>query len=228
MVLSAGVEEREPPELTPIYCGWEEGWPNLIRSLRPGDEVVVADPRIFGSRKRLGEAAAQVAARNVPLVSAITGVAIDPETLKEVHRVEGTWAGERSIGGSKRAKEMSLKGNKERRRLIEASRMPQDKAKAIYRDMERFPLKKDAIAAMGPGWNSMKAWRAFGPRSSKNRRGWMTVWAVCTYVDYEGYNAPTGIYSTKEKADDVAAELNRPGYEGRGVDVIEYVLDAVE
>jgi hypothetical protein len=52
MLLEAGVGERV------LYSGLE--WDEFVRNLRPGDEAVVADLRIFGSRKRLGEASARL------------------------------------------------------------------------------------------------------------------------------------------------------------------------
>src|SRR5215207_956929 len=107
MLIDAGVEDRG--EATPIYGG-AEGWDQFIRQLRKGDEGLVVDLRLFGSRKRLGEAAAEVEARGATLVVAGREVHIDPPTLREAHRTESLWAGERSMGGSKRARAMSAKG----------------------------------------------------------------------------------------------------------------------
>jgi hypothetical protein len=161
MLMEAGIEDRG--DTTPIYSGGGEGWFSFVRSLRRGDEAMVADLRIFGSRKRLGEATAQVEAKGATLVVAPRGVRIDPPTLREAQRTESLWAGERSMGGSKRARAMSAKGNAERRRKAEAARMSRFEAEAIWRDLERYPLRREALAAM-PGWSFMMAYRAFGAR----------------------------------------------------------------
>jgi hypothetical protein len=161
MLMDAGVPDRG--EATPIYKGGGEGWAALVKSLRQGDEVMVADLRIFGSRKRLGEATAQVDARGATLVVASRNVRIHPPTLREAQRTESLWAGERSMGGSKRARAMSAKGNAERKRRAEAARMPKEQAEAIWRDLERYPLRREALAAM-PGWSFMMAYRAFKAR----------------------------------------------------------------
>src|SRR4051812_35652591 len=71
MLIDAGVEERA------IYIG-QNDWSAFVRSLRPGDEAVVADLRIFGSRKGLGEAAEQLAGRQATLITALRDVPIDP------------------------------------------------------------------------------------------------------------------------------------------------------
>jgi hypothetical protein len=155
MLIDAGVEERV------IYPG--DDWLAFVLALRPGDEAVVADLRIFGSRKRLGDANAAVEDREAVLVVAARDVRIDPPTLREAHRTETAWAGERSMGGSKRARELSARGIAAYRAKIEASRIPKDKAEAIWHDVERYPNRADAIKAM-PGWKLMAAWRAFGAR----------------------------------------------------------------
>jgi hypothetical protein len=121
------------------------------------------DLRLFGSRKRLGEAAAEVAARGATLVVAGREVRIHPPTLHEAHRTESLWAGERSMGGSKRARAMSAKGIAERKRRLEASRMARGDAEPIWRDTERYPLRREALAAM-TGCTFMMAYRAFGAR----------------------------------------------------------------
>jgi hypothetical protein len=161
MLIDAGVEDRGE-EATPIYSG-AEGWVAFVRQLRGGDEGLVADLRIFGSRKRLAEATAEVEARGATLVVAKSGVGIHPPTLREAHRTESLWAGERSMGGSKRARAMSAKGIAERKRRLEASRMARGEAEAIWRDTERYPLRREALAAM-TGWTFMMAYRAFGAR----------------------------------------------------------------
>lgn len=163
MLMAAGVEDRGAA--TPIYKGREE-WPTFIQALRYGDEAVVADLRIFGSRKALGKATAEVEARKAVLVAAVRDVRIDPPTLREAHETERRWAGERSMGGSKRARLMSAKANAARKELIAAARMPAVAAKAIWRDIDGYPLRREAIAAM-KGWTVVTAWRTFGKRPVK-------------------------------------------------------------
>jgi hypothetical protein len=154
MLLEAGVGERV------LYSGLE--WDEFVRNLRPGDEAVVADLRIFGSRQRLGAASAEIAARGATLVTA-TGTRIHPPTLEEVQRTESLWNRQRSMGGSKRAKAMNAKALAARRANATAARKPKAEAKAIWHDVVRYPLVRDALKAMK--WPSyVTAWRAFGPR----------------------------------------------------------------
>jgi hypothetical protein len=162
MLIDAGVEERA------IYVGRND-WSAFVRSLRPGDEAVVADLRIFGSRKGLGEAAEQIAGRQATLITALRDVPIDPVTLREVQRVESLWAGERSMGGSKRARELSKRGIAALRKKIADNRMAKSDAEAIWYDLERYPLRSEAIEAMR-GWTVMTAWRAFGAREKKRSK----------------------------------------------------------
>jgi hypothetical protein len=157
MLIDAGVEERV------IYSGKNE-WPTFIRALRPNDDVVVADLRIFGSRKALGVAASQIQERGCYLESVAAQTQMHYDTLRAVQRVESQWTGERSMGGSKRARMLSAKGIAAYRKKLEESRIPRDKAEAIWRDVERYPNRSDALTAMS-GWSLMTAWRAFGARA---------------------------------------------------------------
>jgi hypothetical protein len=156
MLVRAGVEPRT------VYRGRDE-WEPFVRALRPGDEAVVADLTIFGSRKALGEASQQVADRNAVLVPVASLTPIHHPTLADVQRTESKWAGHRSMGGSKRARELSKRALIAKRKKIQAGRMPEADARAIYFDREKYPMRDDAITAM-PGWSVSKAWRAFGPR----------------------------------------------------------------
>lgn len=156
MLVRAGVEPRV------VYRGRDE-WGAFVRALRAGDEAVVADLAVFGSRKALGEASRQVADRDAVLVPVSSLTLIHHPTLADVQRTESKWAGHRSMGGSKRARELSKRAVDAKRKKIAAERMPDADARAIYFDLEKYPLRDDAINAM-PGWSVMKAWRAFGPR----------------------------------------------------------------
>jgi hypothetical protein len=154
MLLEAGVGERV------LYSGLE--WNEFVRNLRPGDEAVVADLRIFGSRQRLGAASAEIAARGATLVTA-TGTRIHPPTLEEVQRTESLWNRQRSMGGSRRAKRLNVKALAARRAKAKEDRLPKAEAEAIWRNAERYPLVRDALKAMR-GWTYMIAYRAFGAR----------------------------------------------------------------
>src|SRR4051812_48798854 len=112
MLVAAGVEERV------IYEQWE--WEPFVRALRPGDEAAVADLRVFGSRAALGKASEEIAAQQAALYSAATGVAIDHPTLHEVQRTESLWAGQRSMGSRKRAKQLSARGHAAYREQLKA------------------------------------------------------------------------------------------------------------
>ncbi len=155
MLTEAGVEERV------IYPG--KDWAEFVRNLRPGDEAVVADLRVFGSRKQLGEASAVIAGKGATLVTA-AGTRIHHPTLEDVQRTESLWAKQRSMGGSKRAKLLNAKARAARKAMRDESRMSEAEAKAIWLDVKRYPLSRDALKAM-PGWKDyLTAWRAFGPR----------------------------------------------------------------
>jgi hypothetical protein len=155
MLIEAGVEERA------VYRG--DDWAEFVRSLRKGDEAIVAELRIFGSRKALGAASAEIAGRSATLVTS-AGTRVHHPTLEDVQRTESLWAKHKSMGGSKRAKLLNAKALLARRANRDASRMPKPEAEAIWRDTERYPLTRDALKAM-PGWKSyMIAYRAFGAR----------------------------------------------------------------
>ena len=160
ILINAAVEERV------IYRGRND-WPAFVRSLRPGDEAVVPELRVFASRKALGEAVAEVEARQATLIAVTPDIPIDPATVREVHRTESTWGGERSMG--KRAKEMSKRGHVAYRKKLAASRMAEDDARAIWHDLARYPVRADAIEDMR-GWTTVTAWRAFGPRELKRKK----------------------------------------------------------
>jgi hypothetical protein len=155
-LLGAGVEDRV------IYTG-KADWPAFVRALRHGDEAVVAELRIFGSRKALGEGADEIHGRGARPVDATHRISIHPDTLALVQLTERIWAGERSMGGSRRARELSAKGIAAYRKKREDERIPVAEAEAIWRDVERYPLRSEAVAAMR-GWSVMTAWRAFGAR----------------------------------------------------------------
>lgn len=157
MLMNAGVEERV------LYKGDE--WLEFIRNLGSGDEAVVADLRIFGSRKSLGKATNEVEAKGAVLVAARRGIRIDPPTLREAHETERKWAGERSMGGHRRAREMSARAHAAKRAKMLSTRIPEEEAEGKWRDTEQYATRADAVAAM-PGWSVMKAWRAFGPRET--------------------------------------------------------------
>jgi hypothetical protein len=163
VLLGAGVEDRV------IYTG-KADWPAFVRALRHGDEAVVAELRVFGSRKALGEGADEIHARGARLVDATHRVSVHPDTLALVQLTERIWAGERSMGGSKRARELSAKGIAAYRKKREEGRMPAADAETIWRDVEKYPLRSEAVAAMR-GWSVMTAWRAFGAREPREEIG---------------------------------------------------------
>lgn len=158
MLMEAGVEDRG--DATPIYKVHE--WAEFIRNLRPGDEAMIADLSIFGSRKRLGEASAEIAARGATLVTA-AGTRVHHPTLEDVQRTESIWNKRRSMGGSKRAKQLNAKALAARRAKRDEGRMSKPEAEAIWHNTERYPLVRDALKAMW-GWKYMDAYRAFGAR----------------------------------------------------------------
>jgi hypothetical protein len=158
MLLEAGVEERV------LYRGPE--WPDFIRSLRVGDEAVVADLRIFGSRARLGQMAAEVEARGCTLLVAKSDVHIHPPTLREAHETERKWAGERgAMGSRKRARALSARGIEAYRKKLEEGRLSKAEAEARWRNLEDYGTRADAVR--GTGWTITTAWRAFGPREMR-------------------------------------------------------------
>lgn len=158
MLLEAGVEERV------LYRGDE--WSEFIRNLRPGDEAVVTDLRVFASRGRLGQAIAEIEARGATLLVARSQVAIDPPTLREAHETERKWAGERgAMGSRKKAKELSARGIEAYRRKLEENRIPKAEAETRWRNLADYATRADAVR--GTGWTITTAWRAFGPREKR-------------------------------------------------------------
>jgi hypothetical protein len=161
MLLEAGVEERV------LYRGPE--WSEFIRNLRPGDEAVVADLRIFGSRARLGQATAEVEARDATLVvakGAPFGIVIDPATLRAAHETERKWAGERgAMGSRKRARALSARGIEAYRKKLEEGRLSKAEMEARWRNVEDHATRADAVR--GTGWTVTTAWRQFGPREMR-------------------------------------------------------------
>jgi hypothetical protein len=158
MLLEAGIEERV------LYRGPE--WPEFIRNLRSGDEAVVADLRIFGSRMRLGLATVEVESRGATLVVAKSDVHIHPPTLREAHETERKWAGERgAMGSRKRAKALGARGIKAYRKKLEEGRLSKAEAEARWRNLEDYGTRADAVR--GTGWTISTAWRAFGPREMR-------------------------------------------------------------
>lgn len=158
MLVEAGIEDRG--DATPIYKGHE--WPDFVRALRRGDEAVVADLSVFGSRRRLGEMSAEIATKGATLVTA-AGTHIHQPTLEDVQRTESLWNKRKGIGGSAQAKKMNAKAYAARMAKRDAERLPDAEARAIWLDVKRYPLSRDALTAMK--WPSyVTAWRAFGPR----------------------------------------------------------------
>lgn len=155
ILVAAGVEER-------VIYGRND-WESFVRSLREGDEAVVAELQVFGSRKALGQASAQVAARGAVLLAAVTETRIDPPTLSEAHRTETQWAKQRSFGTRKRAKELSDRGVKAAKEAYAAVRMDRAAAKAIWLDAKRYRSVEEALEHM-PGWTRTTAWRHFRKR----------------------------------------------------------------
>lgn len=150
-----GVAERV------LYPG--KDWAMFVHQLREGDEAVIADLRIFGSRKALGEATAEIEAKGATLVVARSKVHIHPPTIREAHEAERKWAGERgAMGHRKRAKELSKRGHEAYRKKLEAGRIPKEQIEARWRNLIDYPTRKEAVA--GTGWSLTKAWREFGPR----------------------------------------------------------------
>jgi hypothetical protein len=95
MLVTAGVEEQVIYEAA--------NWPAFVKALRPGDRAAVADLRIFGSRKALVAAVAEVEAQQAKLVVIESGTEIHAPTLREVDRTLTRWRGEAGMKSSKRA-----------------------------------------------------------------------------------------------------------------------------
>lgn len=59
--------------------------------------------------------------------------------------------------------EMGRRGGRARAKLLAASRLDPEAARAIWKD-ERYQVAAEALAHM-PGWTRTTAWRHFGPRN---------------------------------------------------------------
>jgi hypothetical protein len=153
MLVTAGVEEHV------IY---EAGnWPAFVKGLRPGDRAAVADLRIFGSRKALVAAVAEVEAQQAKLVVIESGTEIHAPTLQEVDRTLTRWRGESGMKSSKRASALGQRGAAARKKQIAANRLDEAAARAIWKDTKRYPSAAEALEHM-PGWTRTTAWRRLG------------------------------------------------------------------
>lgn len=139
-------------------------WEAFVTALRreAKDRAVVADLRIFGSRRKLVEAAEAVAAKGATLSVVERGTVIDMPTLREVDRTLTIWRGESAMKNPKRAKAMSERGNEARRKKRAEGRMEAKAFELRWRDEKRFPSVAEALD--GTGWTKTTAWRHFGPR----------------------------------------------------------------
>jgi hypothetical protein len=153
----------EDAEINAIYSPTEWEW--FIKSLRPEtkDVAVVADLRIFGSRKELVGAAEEIAARNASLMSLATKTVIDVPTLLDIDRTLTIWRGESALKNPKRASRIGKMGAASRRKKLADGRLAEGLAELFWHDVERYPFTKDALAQM-PGWTRTTAWRKFGGR----------------------------------------------------------------
>jgi hypothetical protein len=153
-----------------IYEGADE-WEAFVTALRPEakDRAVVADLRIFGSRRKLVESAEAVTKRGATLSVVERGVVIDMPTLREVDRTLTIWRGESAMKNPRRAKEMSKRGNAARKKKLAESRLDKDAAERIWRDTKRYRDASEALDNM-PGWTRTTAWRYFGPRETNERK----------------------------------------------------------
>jgi hypothetical protein len=154
MLAKAGLEDR-------VIYGAED-WPAFVLALRAGDRAVVADLRVFGSRRRLVEAAEAVAKRGAKLMAVETGTELDMPTLREVDRTLTVWRGESALKNPKRASFIGRRGAAARKLSIARERLDPEAARAIWKD-ERYQDAADALARM-PGWTRTTAWRHFGAR----------------------------------------------------------------
>jgi hypothetical protein len=152
----AGVEERV------IYPASE--WQAFVKALRPeaGDKAVVADLRIFGSRRALMKAVEEVAARGATLHVLESATDIDVPTLRAVDRTLHRWRGESAMKGQ-RASKLGMRGAAARKVQIAAGRLDKEAAERIWRDLKRYPSAEEALENM-PGWTRTTAWRHFKGR----------------------------------------------------------------
>jgi hypothetical protein len=154
--MRAGIEERV------IYPAPE--WAAFVKALRPetADKAVVADLRIFGSRRALMKAVEEVAARGATLHVLDGETDIHAPTMRAVDRTLHRWRGESAMKGQ-RASKFGMRGAAARKRQIAAARLDKDAAERIWRDTKRYPSGEEALEHM-PGWTRTTAWRHFKGR----------------------------------------------------------------
>jgi hypothetical protein len=158
VLMSAGLEEHV------IYGAAD--WEPFVRALRHGDKAVVADLRIFGSRKALVAAVEAIAAQGAKLYEVVSETDIDAPTLRAVDRTMTIWRGEAGLRSHKRASEIGKRGAAARKRQIAAGRLDEDAARAIWFDAKRYPSIEEALEHM-PGWTRTTAWRRLGGAREK-------------------------------------------------------------
>lgn len=154
LLLEAKVEERV------IYDAGS--WPEFLRGLRPerGDKAVIADLRVFGSRRALMVAAEEVAACGATLYVVEDDADIHLPTLRAVDRTLTRWRSGYTLS-SKKASKLGQRGAAARKKQIAESRLDEDVARPIWQDPVRYQTEADALAHM-PGWTRTTAWRRLG------------------------------------------------------------------
>jgi hypothetical protein len=159
----------EADKVSVIYTGADE-WQPFVLSLRPEvkDTAVVADLRVFGSRRGIVDAVEEIAARGATLMVAGTGVTIDVPTLREVDRAISRLRAWVTLERG-RASKMGAMGGKARAANLRETRMERSAAERIYGDLKRYPTTLEALENM-PGWSRTSAWREFKGREETAER----------------------------------------------------------
>ena len=141
-----------------------------LRSLREGDEAVVATAGRAGStRKDIAHVIDALHAKGVVLVEAMTGRRSDNWRVAPQMMLDAVQelSNEHNRFNPRTAKIASAKAAAQRR---PRDRMPVKDAKAIWDDVDKYPTTGEALDAMD-GWSTRTAYLYLGPRHPPGSHG---------------------------------------------------------
>ena len=148
-----------------------ESWREFVRSLKRGDEAMVATAAALpNGPAAIRTALADLDARGVVLVVADTGLRSDKAQQRAdivLDAIEGQRQNKNSFD-SKTGKAAARKSWKKRAR----EKMPAKDALVLWRDIAKYPNTQELVAKMAKhGWTSRMLYKAFGGRFPELKMG---------------------------------------------------------
>ena len=148
---AAGVAQRT------IYR--DDEWPACVKSLRPGDRLVLGGGlRVLGdNREEIADRVAEVRGRKAVVMDAETGRTAADDGAELMSEAIARLRGEKIMPDAERARDMQRAST----RAKVKGRMPKREALAIWRDVSK--TVPEALKLMRD-WTQASAYREFGPR----------------------------------------------------------------